>query len=402
MRYFDPESIPENVLRKEKIPRLVDIDIVYYSESKALDCFENVKKYISKNEGEIQLGWIITSLGNIFLKLSAHAVVKRKDNSLSCITLDENRIGKVKFSPDNSISSSIKNNFLPARFIPLISDDNLKTFQELEIKANNIRINSSCIFVDAVTETYDIDEKKLEILPALFRGVASEKFKTIPGLIHKDLVNKESNLVHTFLTSYKSYSNYSNLDPWEEYSLMQHHGLPTRLLDWSESALVALYFALTSHPDSTDNPIVYVLNPYLMNLATINDVHLYCPSILRNKNVLIDTQGNLQSLDVYLPPNLNANDVGSFVFKQPLAITATNFIKRISSQKGCFTVHGTDQRSIEEQLDGHVDTFSIIEFNIEQQSKVKLLNLLAKLGINHEIIYQDLDSLSKRISEESF
>jgi hypothetical protein len=167
VHYFDPENISEDVLRKEKIPRLVDIDIDYYSESKALDCFENVKKYISKNEGEIQFGWIITSLGNIFLKLSAHAVVKRKDNSLLCITLDERRIGKVKFSPDNSISSSINNNFLPARFIPLISDDNLKTFQELEIKANNIRINSSCIFVDAVTETYDIDEKKLEILPAL-------------------------------------------------------------------------------------------------------------------------------------------------------------------------------------------------------------------------------------------
>ncbi len=111
MQYFDPESIPKEVLNKENISELADIDIVSCPESQALNCFDNVKKYISKNEGEIQFGWIITSLGNIFLKLTAHAVVKRKDNSFLCITLDTNRIGKVKFSPDNSISSSINNNF---------------------------------------------------------------------------------------------------------------------------------------------------------------------------------------------------------------------------------------------------------------------------------------------------
>jgi hypothetical protein len=52
---------------------------------------------------------------------------------------------------------------------------------------------------------------------------------------------------------------------------MQHYNAPTRLLDWTDSALVALYFAISSYRQSDDDtvkptPAVWALNPWQLNL----------------------------------------------------------------------------------------------------------------------------------------
>src|SRR5271166_5433292 len=56
-------------------------------------------------------------------------------------------------------------------------------------------------------------------------------------------------------------------DDWGWYSLMQHYGAPTRLLDWSDGALIALYFAVRDRPKdkNQDGACIWMLDPYRLN-----------------------------------------------------------------------------------------------------------------------------------------
>jgi len=105
-------------------------------------------------------------------------------------------------------------------------------------------------------------EYKTLLRPQLYRPAKGRSMKPVP-----ELLDKENNLYEDFQRCADQLSGESLPGgdgwDWDSYFLMQHHNAPTRLLDWSDGALMALHFAVRNKgEDDTENPIAYVLDPY--------------------------------------------------------------------------------------------------------------------------------------------
>lgn len=145
LQYFDLPELSSDVLKKLGVEELRKIPVQPDPDAKPLNCLNNVISYIEKHGGNVQFGWIFSCLGNISIKMTGHAVVEMSDNSLICVTPNEYRAGLLKFAPDRSVENLIENNFLPTKFVPLISDRALSKYIGIEVEQDQLRLDSKGI-----------------------------------------------------------------------------------------------------------------------------------------------------------------------------------------------------------------------------------------------------------------
>ena len=121
--------------------------------------------------------------------------------------------------------------------------------------------------------------------PSWFRGVGCSEFDLLPSLYRHptkksraEVHELERALVVRFRERALPYLSGPLPSYWECLFLMQHHGVPTRLLDWTENPMIALFFALSAarrirRRDRTanDSPLpkepaaIWVLSPSMWN-----------------------------------------------------------------------------------------------------------------------------------------
>jgi len=141
---------------------------------------------------------------------------------------------------------------------------------------------------------------------------------------------------------------------WEWLSIAQHHGLATRLLDWTYQPLVATFFAVSSHQEG--------------------DAHLYC---LRADKIYEKTEASpfkAKTLAKYKPHTVAS---------------------RIVRQGGLFTIHPEPSIPLTEAKSAK-DTLELII--IDSEFRKQLPFELSHYGINHSSIFPDLDGLSEHIN----
>jgi len=85
------------------------------------------------------------------------------------------------------------------------------------------------------------------------------RYKHLASLTMADLEQKECEVLETFSNHLLTYVQHRPMSAWEELAIAQHHGLPTRFMDWTTNPLVALYFAVRNTGGRTHDSAVYVL-----------------------------------------------------------------------------------------------------------------------------------------------
>lgn len=85
------------------------------------------------------------------------------------------------------------------------------------------------------------------------------RYKHLGSLSLPEREQKECEVLETFSNHLLTYVQHRPQTAWEELAIAQHHGLPTRFMDWTTNPLVALYFAVRNTSGRSADSAVYVL-----------------------------------------------------------------------------------------------------------------------------------------------
>lgn len=256
------------------------------------------------------------------------------------------------------------------------------------------------------------DEISTPLVPKAFRkhgGPLSNTF--IKDLVFEDVINIEDNLKPSFSREAEMFLNKNRIknNDWNKYFLMQHYGMDTRLLDWTESALIALYFSISDNSFRKDNSVVWLLSPHNFNKSVINQFSngtvqtssIYFPQSSK-KVELIDKNGKLNLDELFRMYLLMDFDHSHDPYEKnffPLAIYPYLLDDRMRNQKSCFTIFGNEVNGI---LDFENNQKYLAKITIDKHSKANIKKELEILGISERDIYPDLIGISKSIQDRYF
>ena len=186
----------------------------------------------------------------------------------------------------------------------------------------------------------------------IYRGVSNSTYSLVPKVGRDTFrsqysVSNEKLLLKIFKQRAVRYISYRPDSVLEWLALGQHHGLPTRLLDWSNSPLVALYFAVTGDSDS--------------------ESAVYCRHMSRG-----------------------GNEFDPFTIAEPQKYYPPCLSPRITAQHALFSVEADPTKTM--------DAPEIEKITIPSSSKAKLRKTLNILGFNQESMFPDLDGICGHLS----
>lgn len=218
----------------------------------------------------------------------------------------------------------------------------------------------------------EVEQRCTGIRNVLFRGHSVSTWKLEPKIARIplrpefDVPQAEAEMFLELKRRASSFAAKEFTSDWDWLALAQHHGLPTRLLDWTTNALIALWFALERPPIKGQNGAVWIFFGE--------------PADYADDRVIADP----------------------FSIDKTLIYRPRHFTSRIAAQSGWFTAH---------RLMPGKNVFTPLEQNKEYKERLVKLIIpggafcilredLNRCGINSASVFADLDGLSRQITWE--
>jgi len=234
--------------------------------------------------------------------------------------------------------------------------------------------------------------------PYVYRGMSDSSFKMYTSL-SRNCKGLQKHLEPAILESFAKYA--INDDPnighsvWRQMIVGQHYGLPTRLLDWTQSALVALNFATTE--ENLDDMDKHDCVVWRIDMCEMVD-HLPDPykTAVKKKYSSIFTVEMLKELtgNSLLQYDDDMGDSSMVIIEPP------SLNQRIINQHSFFSVVPTGINDIEKFLSDN--TNNTVKYLIDKNLRWRVRDMLDQLNMSERIVYPGLEGLSKWIARHYY
>lgn len=216
-----------------------------------------------------------------------------------------------------------------------------------------------------------------------YRGHLCDTWELLPSVYRGNFLRNESQMSYDFYmrasTILDNKPQKNDFAGW--FSLMQHYGLPTRLLDWSKSLLIAAYFATYNYQSMPNiDGCIWILRP-----GRLNEVYG-----LGNIIPPLDSEVISGLLEPVFYPSREKNESKNKIY----ATYPVEANVRINAQHSAFTVHNSFNK-----LDDIKDSVLIDKVIIPYVKKEDILESIRFCGVSSRTVFPDLEHISKHLKE---
>ena len=216
----------------------------------------------------------------------------------------------------------------------------------------------------------------------VWRGLSRSRYPNVSSLarLSEDYRQLERHLIRNF----RKYAHREAPGPtiWDWLSLAQHHGLPTRLLDWTFSPLVALHFATATWPD--DEAVLLGVDcegAHDLLPARLRSFHEREGSLVFTTEMLAELAPDLDAFDGL------ADEDPFVVFFEPPSLD-----ERIVNQAAVLSAISDPACQMEDWMDDHPDLWRAWRIPAEVKSEVR--DRLDQAHVNERLLMPGLDGLA--------